>query len=196
VAGAVWSSTDTLTADRETGVLEHSWATPAPREAYVVGAVATGTMFGLGAGAILVTFAIVFLGASYSIWGILLCIPVAAMMVVGTCGLGYLAAAAVLAMRRADALLNPLTLLIITFSGVAFPLTLLPQIARYPTYLLPSTWGVDLFRHFTLHTTTLEPLPIAIAALVISSTGVFLLGRRVFLRTELKLRVGGTLTQF
>jgi ABC-2 type transport system permease protein len=196
VVGAIWSSTDTLVADRDTGVLEHSWATPAPREAYVIGAVATGTMFGLGAGAILVGFAVVFLGASYSVWGAVLCLPVAAVMVLGNCGLGYLAAAATLAMRRAEALLNPLTLLILTFSGVAFPLTLLPQTPRYLTYLLPSTWGVDLFRYFTMQTTPLEPLPIALAALAITSTGLFLFGRRVFLRAEFKLRTGGTLTQF
>jgi ABC-type polysaccharide/polyol phosphate export permease len=196
VAGAVWSVSGTLEADRDTGVLEHSWATPAPREAYVIGAVATGTMFGLGASAILVGFAVVFLGASYSIWGAVLCVPVAALMVVGTCGLGYLTAAATLAMRRAEGLLNPLMLLIITFSGVAFPLTLLPQVARYPTYLLPSMWGVDIFRHLTMQTTPMEPLPIALVALAASSTALFLFGRWVFLRAEFKLRTGGTLSQF
>jgi ABC-2 type transport system permease protein len=196
VVGAIWSCTDTLVADRETGVLEHSWATPAPREAYVVGAVATGTMFALGAAGIMVAFAVVFLGASYSVWGALLCLPVGAIMVVGTCGLGYLAAAATLVMRRAEALVNPLTMLIVTFSGVAFPLTLLPPGPRLLTYLLPSTWGVDLLRYFTLQTTPLAPLPIALAALASTSTGLFLFGRWAFLRAELKLRTGGTLSQF
>jgi ABC-type polysaccharide/polyol phosphate export permease len=194
--GAVWSVTATLESDRATGVLEHSWATPTRREAFVIGGVLTGTLFASAASAVLLAFAVVVLGARYHLPGVALCLPVLAVMLVGNCAFGYLAAAATLLMRRAESLIEPVTTLLITFSGVGFPLMLLPVPARLPTYLLPTTWGLDLARCLTLGTTPLLPVPAELAALVATSAGLFAVARVVFLRAERHIRIAGTLTQF
>lgn len=196
LVGVVDSCYNTLEADRVTGVIEHSWSTPAPREAYVIGSILTGSMFASAANVILLSFAVVLLHASFDIVGSLLALPVAAVTIAGNGGYGYLVAAAVLGMRRAEALVEIVTMVIVLFSGVTFPLTLLPEEARWPTYLLPCTWGLDLIRHLTLATRPLAPVPVEIAALIVTSAVWLAVGRRVFLRTERRLRVAGTLTQF
>lgn len=196
LAGVVNSAYNTLDADRVTGVIEHSWSTPAPREAYVIGSVLTGTIYASAASLILLAFAIVVLHASFDLGGSLLAVPIAAVMVVGNCGFGYLVAAAVLTMRRADALVEIATMIAVLFSGVTFPLTLLPDVARWFTYLLPGTWGLDLIRQLTLSTRPLAPIPLALAGLALTSVVWFVVGRRVFLRAERLLRTAGTLTQY
>jgi ABC-type polysaccharide/polyol phosphate export permease len=196
LVGAVVSVTSTLDADRTTGVLENSWASPAPREAYVIGGVVTGTVFTAAASAILLAFAITVLGASYDPLGAAASLPVILAMLAGNCGFGYLAAAALFLMRRADALIEVCTTFAVTFSGVAFPLTLLPAAARLPTYVLPGTWGLDLIRHLTLGTTSLLPVPVELAGLAVTSVAWLTAGRRVFLSAERRVRTAGTLAQF
>ncbi len=194
--GAVSSVFSTLEADRVTGVIEHSWASPAPREAYVVGAVLTGSMFAGAAGIVLLAFAVAVLGATLAPLGVLLSLPAIAVMIVGNAGFGYLVAAALLAMRRAEGLIDVASMIAVLFSGVTFPLTLLPGATRSPTYLLPDTWGLDLTRYLTLGAHPLVPLPLELAALAGTSLAWLAFGRRVFLATERRLRVLGTLAQF
>lgn len=196
VVGAIVSVTSTLDADRTTGVLENSWASPAPREAFVIGGVVTGTVFTAAASAILLALAITVLHASYGLLGAVACLPVVLTMLVGNCGFGYLAAAAILRLRRADALIDVATLIAVTFSGVSFPLLLLPAAARLPTYLLPGTWGLDLLRHLTLGTHPLLPMLAELVALPVTSFGWLAIGRGVFLRAERQVRTAGTLTQY
>ncbi|MFG2652929.1 ABC transporter permease [Streptomyces sp. NPDC048436] len=196
MTGAVRGVSGTLQSDRQTGALEHSWAGPVSRDAFVLGAVGAGTIFTAGASALLLAFGIGVLGADYDPTGVLLSLPVVLALLVGNCGFGYLAAAAALLLRRPAPLLDPLTGLAAAFSGVAFPLTVLPEAVRWLTFVLPTTWSLDLMRWLTLDTRTLVPLPYEVTALVVTSLGFLLLGRRIFLRAERKVQTTGALTQF
>ena len=196
LVGSATSVYDTLEADRLTGVIEHSWTTPARREVYVIGGVLTGSMFASASGLILLTLAMVVLRASFAPGGVLASLPVLAVMVIANGGYCYLVAAALLLMRRAGALVEVVTMFAVLFSGVSFPLQLLPGPARWPTYLLPDTWELDLTRHLTLHTRMLLP-PAAEAAGACLTAGIWLaIGRRAFLRAERQLAVAGSLAQF
>jgi ABC-type polysaccharide/polyol phosphate export permease len=196
LVGAVTSVYSTLEADRSTGVIEHSWASPASREAYVVGGVLTGTLFAVASSIILLGFAITVLHASYSVGGALTALPVLLVMVVANAGYSYLVGAAQLGLRRADAMVDAVTLAAVLFAGVSFPLTLMPHVARWLTYLLPSTLGLDLIRHLTLSTRPLLPIPAEIALGTLTSLVWLAVGRWTFLRTERRLRATGSLAQF
>jgi ABC-type multidrug transport system permease subunit len=196
LVGALTSVYSTLEADRLTGAIEHSWASPARREAYVVGGVLTGTTFAGVSSLVLLGFAIVALDASYSSAGALASLPVVAVVVIGNAGFAYLAGAAVLRLRRADALVEVCSTAAVLFSGVSFPLTLLPEQARWPTYILPNTWGIDLVRHLTLATDLLMPIAVDLVALVVTSAVWLAVGRWAFLGTERHLQAAGTLAQF
>jgi ABC-type polysaccharide/polyol phosphate export permease len=196
VVGVMWTVADDIMTDRMTGVLEHSWTTPTRREVFVVGTAGTSFIFTMAASALLMLFGVLVLDARYAPLGLLLSVPVLAVMLVGVCGFGYLGAAGILSLRKSSALLDTTGYLLSTFSGVSFPLTVLPTPLREVTYLLPTTWGLDLMRHLSLGTETLLALPVACGALVVTSVGVFALGRIAFLRAERGLRTAGTLAQF
>ncbi|HUR02892.1 MAG TPA: ABC transporter permease [Nonomuraea sp.] len=196
LVGAVWGVSGTLQSDRNTGVLEHSFATPVPREAFVIGAVLAGTLFALVASGVLLAIAIGFLGASYRLTGVLLGVPVLLVMLLGNCGFGYLTGAATLALRRPDSLVEPLTTLASVFSGITFPLTVLPPVIQPLTYALPTTWALDLIRHLSLDTEPLLPLPYEVVGLAGTSMAFLLVGRWVFVRAERQVTTAGTLTQF
>jgi len=196
LVGAVTSVSETLEADRLTGVIEHSWASPAPRHVFVIGGVLTGSLFGAVSSFILLSLAVALLHASFAAPGALLSVPVLLLMVVANCGFSYLAGAGVLALRQADVIIEVPTLVIVLFSGVSFPLTLLPKAARWPSYLLPDTWELDLIRHLTLSTRPLMPAAAEVAAAGGTAAAWLAAGLWVFLRTERRLRTAGTLTQF
>ncbi|MFD3483697.1 ABC transporter permease [Streptomyces sp. NPDC058665] len=196
MVGAVRGVAGPLESDRSTGVLEHNWSVPVSREVFVMGGVAAGTVFTAVASMLLVAFGVVALGASFSPHGVLLALPVVVLLLVGNCGFGYLAAALALTMRRPDDLLGPVTPLVAAFSGVAFPLTVLPEAVRWVTYLLPGTMPLDLMRHVTLGTDTLLPPGVELAVAMVTAAGWLLLGRRLFLRAERRVQGTGALNQF
>lgn len=193
--GAVTSVYQTLEADRTTGVIEHSWSTPAPRRTYVVGAVMTGTLFG-GCASLLIALMAMLLGARFDLVGVALSVPVMALGVLGNIGFGYLVAAALLLLRQAEVLVEVVAMLAVAFSGATFPLTLLPEVARWPTYVLPGTWALDLSRVATLGTPPLVSLEIAVPALVLTSASWAFLGSRVFAAADRALARSGALSQY
>jgi len=80
-------------------------------------------------------------------------------------------------------------------SGVAFPITVLPIFVRPVAYLLPTTYALDLLRAQALGTRTLMEPALEWIALVAFGIATVWFGRWIFLRTEHRLRVRGTLGQ-
>lgn len=191
----VISVSTTIQADRTTGVLEYSWASPSPRRVFVHGATLTGALLASVAGLLVAVFAVLVLGARFDPLGVLAAIPVVLVTGVGLTGGAFLTAATTLGVRRPGQVLEQVTGLVVIFSGVVFPLTILPTPVLAATFLLPSTWGLDLVRHLTLGTRTLAPLPVASAALAASSLLWWWAGRLVFARAERAAQVSGVLMQ-
>jgi ABC-type multidrug transport system permease subunit len=71
----------------------------------------------------------------------------------------------------------------------------LPVLIQPLAYVLPTTYAVDLLRVYALGTRPLIPPPLEWAALVVLAVLMIALGRAVFLRTEHRMRVRGTLGQ-
>jgi hypothetical protein len=143
---------------------------------------------------VLIVVGFVVFGASYSA-GFLAALPAIALASLSMLGIGYLVASAVLMLREPTFFVDATSFLFATASGVAFPITVLPILVRPVAYLLPTTYALDLLRHFALGTRPLldpwvEWLALAALALV-----TLALGRFVFLRTEHRMRIRGTLGQ-
>lgn len=196
MVGIVLSVNGTIQADRTTGALEYSWASPVPRRVFVRGAVLAGSLFSAAAGGLVMLFAVLVLGARFDPVGLLESVPVVLVTGVGLTGGAYLVAAATIRVRRPGQVLEQVTGLVVIFSGVVFPLTILPTPVLAATFVLPSTWGLDLVRHLVLGTRTLAAVPTACVALVATSALWWAAGRVVFARAERAAQCNGILAQY
>ncbi len=192
--GTMFAVSSVITTDRDTGALEQLWTTPIRRDVVVVGSVLTSFLYSLVANTLLILLAIGLLGARYQA-STVFAVPAVAVMLVGLCGYGYLAGAGALALRRSGGLLDGIGYVVAVLSGVAFPIAVLPVPFRVPAMLLPTTWGLDLLRHWGQGSKTVAPVGTELVALVLTSAAFLVAGRLLFARTERSLRRAGTLNQ-
>jgi ABC-2 type transport system permease protein len=80
-------------------------------------------------------------------------------------------------------------------SGVMFPVLVLPLFVRWVSYLLPSTYALDLLRVHAIGSRPLVPLWIEWVALILFAGVTLWAGLRAFGWTEHRMRVRGTLGQ-
>jgi ABC-2 type transport system permease protein len=195
LVGAVfWGTAFSFKTEIDAGTLEPSWLTPTSRETFVIGrALGSLIVAGVAEGILLVTAVVVF-GAQFSP-AVLLALPAVAVAAVGLVGIGYLVSSGVLLLKEPSFLVDSTDFLVVSASGVAFPLAILPGPALAATMLLPTTHALDLLRAYALGTRPLLPDPLAWLALVAASLVAVVVGRWVFLRTDRRLRVSGSLRQ-
>jgi len=192
--GVMFAVSSAFASDRDSGALEHVWGSPSRRDVFVLGAAATAVLYSTVANTLLILLAVGLLHARYHATA-LLAVPAVAVMVVGLVGYGYLAGSAVLASRRTGALLDGVGYVLAALSGVAFPVAVLPSFFQVAAFALPTTWGLDLLRHWGQGTVLLAPLPAELGALTATSLAFLALGRWAFARTERSLHRAGTIYQ-
>jgi len=190
--GIFWAVSRTLNTEMANGTLEAIWLTPTPREVFPLASSATSVLLaGLIGTALLLLGSLVF-GARY-LATIVAGLPVLAIMTVGLVGMGYVVAAIVLAMKQAGFLVDVMGYLVAVGSGAMFPLSVLPGGARAVAVLLPTTLALDVLRSRALGTAMLLPAAWAYALMAAIAVAWAAFGRWVFLSTERRLRVQGTL---
>ncbi len=178
----------------DAGTLEPAWLTPTRRETFIIGQTVGGLIMATVSTAILVLIGIWLFGASIAP-RIVIALPILAITAVGVLGIGYLVGAIVLRMRDANFFVDAADFIFVALSGAAFPIVVLPDAIRWVSYLLPTTYAVDLVRVSALGTRPLLPTAVEWAALAVSSVALVLIGRRAWLATEHRMRVLGTTGQ-
>lgn len=189
-----WGVAFAVKTELDAGTLEPAWLTPTRRETFVVGLTISGLIVATAATVVLVGVGIVLFGAEIAP-RLLVGVPVLALTSFGILGIGYLVGAVVLRMREANFFVDAADFLFVALSGAAFPIIVLPALVRWIAYLLPTTHALDIVRVATLGTTPLLPAPLSWLALALTSFGFLVVGRWAWLRTERRLRIGGTLGQ-
>ncbi|HEX3220878.1 MAG TPA: ABC transporter permease [Candidatus Limnocylindria bacterium] len=195
LVGAVfWDMAFGIKREMDSGTLEPLWLTPTRPETTVLGRAIAGLILSLLASAVLVTVGIVVFGASVA--GALVA-AVAALLLsaISMVGFGYAIAAAVMMMRDPNFMIDATNFTFASLSGVAFPVTVLPFFLQPISYALPTTYAVDLLRYYALGTRPLLAPGLEWAALVAFAGLSVLIGLRLFLRTEHRMRVRGTTGQ-
>jgi ABC-2 type transport system permease protein len=104
-------------------------------------------------------------------------------------------ASAVLVIREPSFMVDSTNFVFAMLSGVAFPITVLPIWLQPVSYVLPTTYAVDLLRYYALGTRPLLAPALEWSALTAFAVVAVMLGRVVFLRTEHRMRVLGTTGQ-
>ena len=98
-------------------------------------------------------------------------------------------------MREANFFVDAADFIFIALSGAAFPIIVLPEFVRWISYLLPTTYALDLMRVAALETRPLLPVPWEWAAMLTGSVALVVVGRWAWLATEHRMRIQGTLGQ-
>lgn len=189
-----WGVAFAIKLELDAGTLEPAWLTPTRRETFVIGLTAAGLVVAALTTVILVLIGIWLFGAEIAP-RVAIGVPVLALASVGVLGIGYLVGALVLRMREANFFVDAVDFIFVGLSGAAFPIVVLPDAVRWISYLLPTTYALDLMRVSALGTRPLLDARLEWGLLALTSVVLLAVGRWTWLATERRLRVRGTLGQ-
>jgi ABC-2 type transport system permease protein len=189
-----WDVAFIVKQEMDAGTLEPAWLTPTRRETFVIGHTIAGLVMATITTVVLVGVGILIFGARIAP-SIVIALPILALTSVAVLGIGYLVAALVLRMREPSFFVDSVDFSFVALSGAGFPILVLPEFVRWVSYLLPTTYALDLVRVAALGTRPLLPAPVEWAALAMTSLALVVVGRWTWLATEHHMRVRGTLGQ-
>jgi len=192
VSTAFWEVGFGFQREIEQGTLEATWLTPTTRETFVLGRAISGLIVSGAASAILVAIGIGLFSAEVGP-GVVVALPALLIAAVSLLGIGYLVGALVLLLRDPGFFVDATSFAFVTLSGVAFPVAVLPIGLEQISYLLPTTYAVDILRALALGTPPFAPMWAEWLALVGLSVLAIVVGRWAFRRTEHRVLVRGTL---
>jgi ABC-2 type transport system permease protein len=98
-------------------------------------------------------------------------------------------------MREGNFFVDATDFIFVALSGAAFPIIVLPESVRWISYLLPTTYALDVMRVAALGTRPLLPIPLEWVAMALTSVALVVIGRAAWLSTEHRMRIQGTIGQ-
>ena len=194
IGAAFWWIGFGLKREMDQGTLEPAWLSPTAREALALGSGLTAfTVAGIGTVVVLVLGATVF-GVRFPASAVVT-VPALLLAVVAAVGIGLFVAGFVLLAKEPVFFVDATNFLFSTFSGVAFPVTVLPGVLKLVALVLPTTYALDLLRSHTLGARPLFSLGFEYVALGVLSVLMLVLGARFFRWADDRVRRAGTLGQ-
>ena len=187
-----WGVAFSIKLELDAGTLEPAWLTPTRRETFVIGLTIAGVIIAGAAIAVLILVGVWLFGADIGPRAAI-ALPILALTSIGVLGIGYLVGAVVLRMREANFFVDAADFLFVALSGAAFPIVVLPDAVRWVSYLLPTTYALDLMRVAALGTRPLLEPAAEWVLLGVTSVALLVVGRWTWLATERRIRVKGTL---
>jgi len=195
LVGVVWTMTGDISGGRETGTLEFMWASPASPRLLALGAGLTGFLLTFAASLIIIGGAVAF-GARYSLAEILWVVPILFTLLAATLGYGFALSGLLLIFREGESILDSFGSVVAVFSGVAFPVTVLPGALLGFSQALPTTWILDLLRHVLLGGTLMQPWGMTWLIAIGESLLTLVVGVVIFGACARRVRRRGTVGQY
>jgi ABC-2 type transport system permease protein len=194
-ATAFWAMAMSIRNEMEMGTLEPTWLTPTSREVIVLGR-ALGGLFWFALSQIAIFgIGIAFFGLRFRP-EIVQALPAVAIGIVAMVGVAYVLAAVVLLIKEANFFIDCTNYLFGVAIGAAFPITLLPGVLQPVSYLLPTTYTMDLIRQHGLGTRPLFDPALEYVALILTTAIVFPIGLWAYRRADGRIRRLGTINQY
>lgn len=195
VAVAFWTAAFSVRMEMQGGTLEPNLLTPSRFETVVLGKMCGGLVVLAGGQAALFAIGALFFGLRLGPAS-LQAVPALLLTLVAMTGFAYLATAVVLLLREANFFADSVSYLFGLFSGVTFPVTLLPGALQVISFALPTTYAVDILRASAIGTRPL--LDPGLAHLMLAAIAVLAvwLGRRAFGAADRRIRDTGGLSQY
>ncbi|MBO3804140.1 MAG: ABC transporter permease [Candidatus Brockarchaeota archaeon] len=159
-----WEIHDELTK----GQIEYTFASPVSRYFYILShslsQAIVGTIFGLLP---MFALAVLLLGALPSPMAMAMMSISVILTFLALCQVGVVIASALLALKNVNALMQAFNFLLQIATGMFVPVQFMPEPIKALAFALPMTHGIDLSRHFILGTSTVWPVEVELAGLVI-----------------------------
>lgn len=146
-------------------------------------------------GCVLLAVGAAFFGARF-VGAAAAALPAMALAEIGLLGVTYLMASGVLLMREPNFFVDSTNFAFTAASGASFPITILPGALKAVSFLLPTTYALDVLRVNALGTHPLLPAWLEYLALGALAVALVCLGLWVFGRTERRLQQTGSLGQY
>lgn len=196
ISHVLWGPGTALRTEQVRGSLEAVFITPASRLVIVFGPAVIEVFWALWMfGVVGVALWLIF-GVSFTLLSVLRALTIIVLAVPALYGLGALFASVVLRFGEVGALVQAVRGIFTVFSGMTFPIIILPEWARAVALSLPPTYLIGDLREVLLKSASLVALVPDLAVLL--SGGLLLCGLAIvaFRRTERYARRGGSLAQY
>lgn len=195
--GAFWGAAFSFRREQLQGTLEPLWLVPTRPHSLVAGYALANFTISMGAALILFALSVAAFGSAQAhLLAAIRALPFVLLAGVAMIGIAYLMSAAVLLLREPNVFVDVGSFAFQAFSGVNFPVTMLPGALVVIPYLLPTTYALDLLRVAGLGTHTLAPPLVEVAALAVITLALVPFGAWIFTRTERRIRRTGSLGQY
>ncbi|TQJ31114.1 ABC transporter permease [Microbacterium sp. SLBN-146] len=196
IIGVITTVAVDLQSGRATGTLEIQWTGGVRPTVLTFGSALAGFALTTLASLLLLVLAVFLLGARFRLEGLPVALLISLVMLVAVTGIALALAALILLIRRGDAVLDILGYVIAIFSGIAFPVVVLPGPLFAFSLVWPTTWGLDLLRHALIDSRTIFPEPTMWTFFLLESALAFIVGMFLFSRAVRVIRRHGTISQF
>lgn len=196
IVGVIWTMVGDISTMRATGSLEVMLVgSPHPRR-LVWGSAVTGFLFTLVASLILGVASVWLLDATYFADRLLWLLPIGTLLFGAASGYGFLLTALIVRIRSGEGLLDMVAYMLAIFSGIAFPIAVLPQPLLAVSHALPTTWTLELLRWALIDGTLMHGAPTTWILAAVETALFLVLGILAFRHAFSRVRELGQFGQF
>jgi len=196
IGTAVWAMGFSIRSEQWFGTMESIYITPTNRLSIVLGVALHSTVHqGLST---FVEFTIIYLvfGLALNLTGILPALAIFGLMMLALYGFGILISALSLILKEGWIVSEGLHSIMMILSPVAYPLLVLPEVARQASFVFPTVPGLIGIRMFLLQDYQPEVIGNMFLALILLDAAWILFGSIVFRFTDVYVRKRGSLEKY
>lgn len=195
--GSFWGAAFSFRREQMQGTLEPLWLVPTRPHSLVAGYALANFGISLAGAVVLFTLAVLAFGSAQAhLLSAMRALPVLLVAALAMIGVAYLVSSAVLLLKDPNAFVDVGSFAFQAFSGVNFPIVMMPAALAGIGYALPTTYALDLLRFTGLGTRPLFAPWVEVVLLVAITCALVPFGAWIFTRTERRVRRTGALGQY
>lgn len=189
----LWGMSYALRGEQWSGTLESTFLAPCSRFSILLGKAFSSMLTTTVWVSLQITLVAFVFGLNINILNLPLALLFFTIALPSFLGIGFSLAGIVLDFKEHNAFVNFLSSLLGLLLPISYPLSVLPSVLRYFSYLLPPTYAIEGMRSLLIMNSSLDEMASLIIPLVFFDAFWILVGVTIFIREERKVLKKGTL---
>lgn len=189
----LWGMSYALRGEQWSGTLESTFLAPCSRFSILLGKAFSSMLTTTVWVSLQITLVAFVFGLNINILNLPLALLFFTIALPSFLGIGFSLAGVVLDFKEHNAFVNFLSSLLGLLLPISYPLSVLPSVLRYFSYLLPPTYAIEGMRRLLVMDSSLDEMASLVIPLVFFDAFWILVGVIVFIREERKVLKKGTL---